>query len=90
MSGHVGFRVLVEALRQGHTVRAVIRKAAQADQIKAAESIKPYLEKLEFTVIPDLLAPGAFDQQGVLDGADAVVHVASPLPFPVSLLNILP
>ncbi|KAI6779812.1 uncharacterized protein J7T54_003736 [Emericellopsis cladophorae] len=49
-------------------------------QIKAPESIKPYLAQFEFTVVPDLLDPGAFD--GVIDGADGVVHVASPLPYP--------
>ncbi|KAG9258099.1 uncharacterized protein F5Z01DRAFT_670749 [Emericellopsis atlantica] len=80
VSGHVGFRVLVEALSRGYKVRAVIRNAAQAEQIKATEPIKPYLTQVEFTVVPDLLASGAFD--GVLDGADGVVHVASPLPYP--------
>ncbi|KAH6689732.1 hypothetical protein F5X68DRAFT_150824 [Plectosphaerella plurivora] len=78
VSGHVGFRVLVEALSRGYKVRAVIRNAAQVEQIKAAESIKPFTAQLEFSVVPDLLLPGAFD--GVLDGADGVVHVASPLP----------
>ena len=77
----MGFRVLVEALSRGYKVRAVIRNAAQAEQIKGPESIKPYLAQLEFTVVPDLLAPAAFDD--VLAGADGVVHVASPLPFPV-------
>ncbi|KAH7363187.1 hypothetical protein B0T11DRAFT_353295 [Plectosphaerella cucumerina] len=78
VSGHVGFRVLVEALTRGYKVRAVIRNAAQAEQIKAAESAKPFAAQLEFVVVPDLLRDGAFD--GVLDGADGIVHVASPLP----------
>ncbi|EXA31060.1 hypothetical protein BFJ63_vAg16608 [Fusarium oxysporum f. sp. narcissi] len=78
VSGHVGFRVLVEALSRGYNARAVIRNASQTDQIKATNSVKPYLTQVEFVVVPDLLVPGAFD--GVLDGADGVVHVASPLP----------
>ncbi|ENH73594.1 hypothetical protein FOC1_g10002844 [Fusarium oxysporum f. sp. cubense race 1] len=78
VSGHVGFRVLVEALSRGYKARAVIRNASQADQIKAVDCVKPYLNQVEFTVVPDLLVPGAFDN--VLDGADGAVHVASPLP----------
>ncbi|KIL87019.1 hypothetical protein FAVG1_09573 [Fusarium avenaceum] len=78
VSGHVGFRVLVEALSRGYKVRAVIRNASQSEQIKATDSVKPYLAQVEFAVVPDLLVPGAF--HGILDGADGVVHVASPLP----------
>ncbi|EMT70497.1 hypothetical protein FOC4_g10008958 [Fusarium odoratissimum] len=78
VSGHVGFRVLVEALTRGYNARAVIRNASQADQIKATDSVQPYLTQVEFAVVPELLVPSAF--HGVLDGADGVVHVASPLP----------
>lgn len=85
VSGHVGFRVLVEALSRGYKVRAVIRNAAQSEQIKSTESLKPYLAQVEFAVVPDLLVPGAF--QGVLDDAVGVIHVASPLPSAVSSLS---
>ncbi|KAF5686290.1 hypothetical protein FCIRC_3008 [Fusarium circinatum] len=78
VSGHMGFRVLVEALSRGYKVRAVIRNASQADRIQKVNSVKPYLNQVEFSVVPDLLVEGAFD--GVLDGADGVAHVASPLP----------
>ncbi|GKT43632.1 putative uncharacterized oxidoreductase [Colletotrichum spaethianum] len=77
VSGHVGFRVLVEALTRGHSVRAIIRKAEQAELIKSTKSIQPYLDHLETVVIPDLLVTGAFD--GVLDSVNGVIHVASPL-----------
>ncbi|EEU34487.1 uncharacterized protein NECHADRAFT_102239 [Fusarium vanettenii 77-13-4] len=80
VSGHVGFRVLAEALSRGYKVRAVIRKPEQAQLIKSTESVKPYLSHLEFSVLPDLLLPGAFD--GTLRGATEVIHVASPLPGP--------
>jgi hypothetical protein len=60
----------------------VIRNASQSEQIKAANSLKPYLAQVEFAVVPDMLVPGAF--RGILDGADGVVHVASPLPSAVS------
>lgn len=78
----MGFRVFVEALNRGYKARAVIRNAAQSEQIKATESVKPYSAQVEFAVVPDLLVPSAF--HGVLDGADGVVHIASPLPSGVS------
>lgn len=65
----------------------MIRNASQADQIKAVDCVKPYLNQVEFTVVPDLLVPGAFDN--VLDGADGAVHVASPLPSAVSSFAFL-
>lgn len=81
VSGFIGFSVLAEALRRGHNVRAVIRKAEQADKIKSTESVKPYVTQLEFAVIPDLLVPGAFDNS--LQGVTEVIHCASPLPSSV-------
>lgn len=83
----MGFRVLVEALSRGYKVRAVIRDASHAEKIQAANSVKPYVNQLEFAVVPDLLVPGAFD--GILGGADGVVHVASPLPSEVNSLPFL-
>jgi uncharacterized protein YbjT (DUF2867 family) len=82
----VGFRVLAEALGRGYKVRAVIRNAAQAEQIKATKSVGSHLGQLDFVVVPDLGRSGAFD--GVLDNAVAVIHVASPLPSHVSPLSI--
>ncbi|KAI8941571.1 hypothetical protein NX059_002786 [Plenodomus lindquistii] len=79
VSGHVGFRVLVEALNQGYRVRAVVRKAEQEEKIRNAASIKPFAKDLEFTVVQDLLKEGAFDNE--LDRVSGVIHVASPLGF---------
>ncbi|KAK7213856.1 hypothetical protein V2G26_021034 [Clonostachys chloroleuca] len=75
-SGHIGCRVLVEALASGHYVRAVLRKESQMAKIKAVESIQPYLSQLELVLIPDITVPGAFD--AVADGLWAIIHVASP------------
>ncbi|KAH6695592.1 hypothetical protein F5X68DRAFT_272878 [Plectosphaerella plurivora] len=81
VSGFVGFRVLAEALSRGRNVRAVIRKPEQAERIKNTESVRPHVAKLEFSVVPDLLLPGAFDE--VLHGVTEIIHVASPLPSSV-------
>ncbi|OAL45527.1 NAD(P)-binding protein [Pyrenochaeta sp. DS3sAY3a] len=77
VSGHVGYRVLVEALRREYNVRGVVRRTEQEKQIRNTESIKPFEANLEIVVVEDLLKDGAFDS--FLDGIHAVIHVASPL-----------
>lgn len=83
MSGHVGYRVLVEALGRGYRVRAIVRRPEQGEQIKATRSVQPRLDNLEIVIVKDLLVPGAFDT--VLNGVNGVIHVASPLAIEVSL-----
>lgn len=82
MSGHVGFRVLVEALSRDYLVRAVVRRAEQGEQIKNTDSVRPLSSGLEFVVVKDLLQTGAFDH--VLEGISGIIHVASPLAITVS------
>jgi hypothetical protein len=62
-------------------VRAVIRKAEQAEKIKAHVTIAPHANKLEFAVVPVLTNDGAFDN--VLTDVAAVLHLASPLAIEV-------
>jgi len=76
VSGHIGFRVLAEALQSGYKVRAVVRKEAQIAKIKSTKSIKPYADKVEFAVIPDLGADNAFDAH--VSGVTYIIHVAAP------------
>ena len=76
MSGHIGFRVLAEAVKAGFRARAVVRKDSQVQAIKSTASIKPYVSKIQFVIIPDFTAKGAFDRH--LDGVSFVIHVASP------------
>ncbi|MCJ1432797.1 hypothetical protein MMC27_002154 [Xylographa pallens] len=81
-TGHIGFRVLVEALKAGYSVRAAIRSEGKANEILAAPSIKSLApgNKLSFIVVPDILAEGAYDE--ALKGVTYVVHLASPLANP--------
>ncbi|KAH6685334.1 hypothetical protein F5X68DRAFT_241498 [Plectosphaerella plurivora] len=76
VSGHIGFRVLTEALIAGYRVYAVVRKRAQVDKIKAPAPVQPYLTQLHVVVIPDLAAPDAF--AAVPDNFGAIIHVATP------------
>lgn len=86
VSGHVGYRVLVEALRREYHVRGVVRRTEQQKQIRNTASVKPFEANLEIVVVEDLLKDGAFDS--VLDGVHAVIHVASPLAITVSWTSL--
>lgn len=80
-TGHVGYAVLVEALKAGHSVRVSIRRSDQKEMLLSSESIRK-LEvppgALTFTIVPDITEEGAFDE--ALVGVTHVIHVASPLP----------
>jgi len=77
-TGFIGGRVLQLLLQQNYHVRIVVRsddkKQNLLDNINLAG-----IEKAEFAVVPDLLAPGALDSAAA--GADYVVHLASPIPL---------
>ena len=81
VSGHIGFRVLATALAAGYRVRATLRKQEQVETIKATKSVKPYVNNLEFAIVPDILKDGAFD--ATLKDVTYVIHLASPLAFEV-------
>jgi uncharacterized protein YbjT (DUF2867 family) len=80
-SGHVGFRALAFALQSGYRVRAAVRSPEKATQIKSAKSIQGYSDRLEFVMVPDIVADGAYEE--AVKGVDYVLHVASPIYFPV-------
>jgi nucleoside-diphosphate-sugar epimerase len=58
-----------------------VRSASKADRIRnhklILESILPS-ESLQFVVVPDLAAPGAFDE--AVQGVSYIIHTASPVP----------
>jgi nucleoside-diphosphate-sugar epimerase len=76
-TGHVGFRTLVYALEAGYNVRAAIR--SRPDAILSSPSIKALNpgSKLTFVTVPDLTAPGAYDE--AVKGVDYIIHLASPI-----------
>ncbi|KAK3646878.1 hypothetical protein LTR56_008366 [Elasticomyces elasticus] len=78
-NGHVGFKVLVKLLEAGYTLRAAVRSSAKADAILAAPSVQALdlKSKLSFVIVPDLLAPGAYDE--AVKDVDYIIHLASPI-----------
>ncbi|KAL9097933.1 MAG: hypothetical protein Q9165_000259 [Trypethelium subeluteriae] len=78
-SGHLGHRVLVDALKAGYRVRAAVRSQAKADKILATPSVRNFssLDRLSFAIVPDMLAQGAYDD--AVAGTSYIIHVASPI-----------
>lgn len=72
----MGFKTVLVALQANYRVRAVIRKAEQAEKIRSNAKIAPFAKHLEFVVVPDLTQRGAFDD--LLLDVVAVLHIASP------------
>ncbi|KAL9112196.1 MAG: hypothetical protein Q9227_003573 [Pyrenula ochraceoflavens] len=80
VSGHIGYRTLVEALSAGYQVRAQVRGESSLQKVKTAPSIQPYLSHLSFITVPDIEAEGAWDE--AVKGAKYIIHVASPIASP--------
>ncbi|KAH8800233.1 hypothetical protein F5884DRAFT_891068 [Xylogone sp. PMI_703] len=78
-SGHVGFKVLVNALECGYDVRAAIRDPSKEAMIRATESIKTLNPgpRLSFVIMKDISTDGAYDE--AVKGVKYIIHVASPL-----------
>jgi nucleoside-diphosphate-sugar epimerase len=78
-SGHIGSRVIVDALKAGYYVRAAVRSSDKSAKILALPSIKAVNpgDNLQFVNVPDMMAPGAYDQ--AIQGVDYIIHIASPI-----------
>ncbi|KAL8404377.1 hypothetical protein RB594_009286 [Gaeumannomyces avenae] len=90
-SGHVGSATLLHLLRAGYMVRAAVRSQDKAAKILARARIQQALAansshvevstgrsgQLTFVVVPDITAPGAYDEAA--RGTTLIIHIASPL-----------
>lgn len=82
-TGYIGFKVLLEALRAGYTVRAAVRSLSKAENtILSNHAIKEIApgNRLTFIEVPDILIESAYDE--AMKDISYVIHVASPLPAP--------
>lgn len=80
VTGHVGFRVLVDALKLGYNVRAAVRDSSKEEAILNAKSVKDLNpgHRLSFFVVPDLTAARAYDE--AVKDVQYIIHIASPPP----------
>lgn len=81
-NGFVGSWVLDRLLKQGHSVRAIIRSESKAQQISS--DFPKYKTQLDFGIVPDITTPGAFDEVVKSHPPfDIVIHTASPFLYKV-------
>jgi len=77
-TGFIGGRVLQILLQQNYQVRIVVRSEDKKQNLLDNLNLAG-IEKAEFALVPDLLAPGALDTAAA--GADYIIHLASPIPL---------
>ncbi|KAL3455579.1 NAD(P)-binding protein, partial [Aspergillus heterothallicus] len=86
-SGFIGSHILNVLLKRGHSVVTTVRSQEKADQIKTSHP-GVSKENLDFVIVPEISAPGAFDKAVVSDPPfEAVIHTASPFHFRVQDLK---
>ncbi|KAJ7438936.1 hypothetical protein B0H11DRAFT_2103455 [Mycena galericulata] len=73
-NGFIAAWVVRELLKQGYSVRGVVRSEDKAAPLR--EIFRSYGDKLELVVVPDITEDGAFDE--AVKGVDAIEHTASP------------
>jgi nucleoside-diphosphate-sugar epimerase len=81
-NGYIGQHILHNFLEAGHSVRAVVRSQSKIDQL--TQIFRPYAgtSRLDFGIVADITAPGAFDKVLKSDPPfDVVVHSASPFNY---------
>ncbi|KIW01429.1 uncharacterized protein PV09_07189 [Verruconis gallopava] len=79
-TGHLGFKVLTDALKAGYRVRAAVRSEARADVIVSNPDYKALNiseGQLTFSIVPDLAVEGAYDE--VVQNVKYIIHIASPI-----------
>ena len=79
-NGFLGAHILSQLLSSHFTVRAIVRSQTKADQVRTDHP--PAGPQLAFGIVPDITAPGAFDevfQSG--PPIDVVIHTASPFNY---------
>ena len=86
-NGFVGSHVLDQLLARGFSVRSIVRSQAKAQQVLS--DFPNFGTRLDFGIIPDITAPGAFDEVVKSNPPfDTVIHTASP--FLCKFLQIYP
>ncbi|KAL3952727.1 hypothetical protein ACCO45_012670 [Purpureocillium lilacinum] len=73
-SGFIAAHVVATLLRRGYNVRGTVRSEKSAVEVFRTHS--QYPGTLSIAIVPDIAAPGAFDE--AVQGVDGIIHTASP------------
>ena len=67
---------MVQLFEAGYNVRTAVRDIAGFEKIKSLKAAAPYNSQIEPIIVPDITAPGAYDE--AVKGVKYIIHVASP------------
>ena len=77
-NGFLGTHILSQLLASKYSVRAIVRSQKKADQVRSDHPTANQKD-LDFGIVPDITAPGAFDNVVKSEPPiDVVIHTASP------------
>jgi nucleoside-diphosphate-sugar epimerase len=74
-NGYIAGPVIEAFLKAGYAVRGTVRSKASANAL--VEALSQYREDIEIVEVPDIVAPGAFDD--AVKGVYGIAHLASPV-----------
>ncbi|ETS78971.1 hypothetical protein PFICI_08824 [Pestalotiopsis fici W106-1] len=82
-NGYLAQHILSQLLSAGHSVRGVVRNSSKVSQLRSSPSFSSYpASQLDFAVVADITATGAFDTALRSDRPfDWVIHTASPFNY---------
>ncbi|KAJ2902026.1 hypothetical protein MKZ38_001119 [Zalerion maritima] len=83
-SGFIAAHILEQLLEAGHTVVTTVRSEPKAAPIRKAHANDISSGKLEVFIVPDINAPGAFDNVVKSPNIELVLHTASPFHYKFS------
>ncbi|KUJ12999.1 NAD-P-binding protein [Mollisia scopiformis] len=88
INGFIGSHIVDQFLAAGYKVRGTVRAVPKADNIKRVLSEKHGEGRIEVVAVPDLAAPGAFDD--AVKGVDAIAHCATIINFSRNPKEVIP
>ncbi|KAH7135075.1 3-beta hydroxysteroid dehydrogenase/isomerase family protein-like protein [Dendryphion nanum] len=76
-NGYIASHILSQLLSASHSVRAVVRSQSKVESVRSLFPASS--SQLDFAIVPDMTAPGAFDTALQSEPPfDVVLHTASP------------
>ncbi|KAK7424753.1 hypothetical protein QQX98_000333 [Neonectria punicea] len=76
-NGYIAGPVIEAFLKAGYAIRGTVRSKASANAL--LDALSQYRNDIEIVEVPDIVAPGAFDD--AIKGVYAIAHLAAPVSF---------